>query len=51
VADTGLGAPAANLIACLIEPVDLTERRQLLDSFVAEHDHEADPALRTGPAP
>jgi hypothetical protein len=24
---------------------------QLLDSFVAEHDHEADPAPRTVPAP
>lgn len=24
---------------------------EVLDSFVAGHDHEADPALGTGPAP
>jgi hypothetical protein len=38
-------------IAYLAKPLDLTELGQLLDSFIAGHDHEADPAPRTVPAP
>jgi CheY-like chemotaxis protein len=39
------------VIAYLTKPLDLTELGQLLDSFVAGHDYEADPALGTGAAP
>ena len=42
---------ASGVIACLTKPLDLVELGQLLDSFVAGHDHEADPAPRTVPAP
>jgi hypothetical protein len=35
----------------LAKPLDLAELGQLLDSFVAGHDHEADLAPRTVPAP
>jgi AmiR/NasT family two-component response regulator len=42
---------ARGVIAYLIKPLDLTELGQLPDSLVAEHDHEADPAPRTVPAP
>ena len=39
------------VIAYLTKPLDLAELGQLLDSFAAGHNHEADPALRTVPAP
>jgi CheY-like chemotaxis protein len=38
------------VIAYLIKPLDLTELGQLPDSFIARHDHGADPAPRTVPA-
>ena len=42
---------ASGVIAYLTKPLNLTELGQLLDSFAAGHDHEADPVLRTVPAP
>ena len=42
---------ASGVIAYLTKPLDLAELGQLLDSFAAQHDHEADPAPRTVPAP
>ena len=42
---------ASGVIAYLTKPLDLTELGQLLDSVAAGHDHQADPALRTAPAP
>jgi signal transduction histidine kinase/ActR/RegA family two-component response regulator len=42
---------ASGVIAYLTKPLDLTELGQLLDSFTAQHDHEADPAPQTAPAP
>jgi CheY-like chemotaxis protein len=42
---------AAGVIAYLTKPLDLTELGQLIDSFAAQHEHEAGPAPRTAPAP
>jgi signal transduction histidine kinase/ActR/RegA family two-component response regulator len=42
---------ANGVIAYLTKPLDLTELGQLLDSFAAGHDPEADPATRTVPVP
>jgi hypothetical protein len=42
---------ANDVIAYLTKPLDLTELGQLVDSFAAGHNHEADPAPRTVPAP
>ena len=42
---------ASGVIAYLTKPLDLAELGQLLDSFAAQHGHEADPATRTVPAP
>jgi CheY-like chemotaxis protein len=42
---------ASGVIAYLTKPLDLTELGQLIDSFTAEHEHEAGPAPRTAPAP
>ncbi len=42
---------ASGVIAYLTKPLNLTELGQLLDSFAAGHDHEANPVLRTVPAP
>jgi response regulator of citrate/malate metabolism len=39
------------VIAYPIKPRDLTELGQLLDFFATGHDHGADPAPRTVPAP
>ena len=40
-----------DVIAYPTEPLDLTELGQLIDSFAAQHVHEAGPAPRTAPAP
>jgi signal transduction histidine kinase/ActR/RegA family two-component response regulator len=42
---------ASGVIAYLTKPLDLTELGQLIDSFAAQHEHEAGPAPRTAPAP
>jgi signal transduction histidine kinase/ActR/RegA family two-component response regulator len=42
---------ASGVIAYLTKPLDLTELGQLIDSFAAQHEHEAAPAPRTAPAP
>ncbi len=39
------------VIAYPTKPLDLTEPGQLLDFFATGHDHGADPAPRTVPAP
>jgi hypothetical protein len=39
------------LVAHPTKPLDLTELGQLLDFFATGHDHRADPAPRTVPAP
>lgn len=39
------------VIAYLTKPLDLAELGQPLDSFIAGHDHGADPPPRTVPAP
>ena len=39
-----------DVIAYPTKPLDLTELGQPLDSFAAQHDHEADPVPRTAPA-
>ena len=41
---------ARGVIAYLTKPLDLTELGELLDSFVAGRDHEADPGPRAVPA-
>ena len=41
---------ASGVIAYLTKPLDLAELGQLIDSFAAQHHHEADPASRTVPA-
>lgn len=40
-----------DVIAYPAKPLDLTELGQLLDFFATGHDHGADPAPRTVPAP
>ena len=44
-------AAAAALPLTVTNPFDLAELGQPLDSFITGHDHGADPAPRTVPAP
>ena len=47
----GARRPRAALPLTVTNPFDLAELGQPLDSFIAGHDHGADPAPRTVPAP
>ena len=42
---------ASGVIAYLTKPLDLAELGQLIDSFAAQHQHQAGPAPRTAPTP